>query len=515
MKKYMRLTALAMALMLMFSGCSKKGQDGPGGEGGGPGGMPMGMEEQGSTATAVKTQTLELSSISNEYMYSGSIQPSDEVNVNSTLSGKVAMVNFDVGDEVKAGDVLFTMDTTSIQNSVKVAEASVESAKTSVATAENNLKMANGASMQTQIENAKNSITSAQTSVKNAKTSVTNAQVSLDNSKISLEKAEKDYNTSKQLYEAGGLSEDSMNDSKDAYDKAKNAYTQAELSLEQANTQYTSAQDSLTQAQTNYDILVNQTSQENVTKAQDSLNQAKAQLASSEAQLNSSKQNLEDAVVKAPISGTISQCNVTAGASLSQGTSPFVIIGTNSVDIKVNVAEQMINSIKAGDEVRITIPTISSENFTGNISSVSPDANSDGTYEVKINVPNPTGELKSGMFAEVYFTKEKSDNAIVIPRDSVITKDGESYVYVVEGTTAKKCTVEIGIDNGDTVEITSGLSAGMTIVTEGQTYLVDGDTVNDVTNKSVTSKSTEPETGSDSEQAPPQDSEQMPAENRK
>jgi RND family efflux transporter MFP subunit len=429
--------------------------------------------------------------------------------VYSALSGKVATVNFGVGDEVKAGDVLFTMDTTSIENSIKVSEASVNSAQTSVTTAENNLKMANGSSMQTQIESAKNSITNAETSLKNAQTSVDNAKVSLDNAKINLDKAEKDYNTNLQLYEAGGLSEENMDNYEKSYEQAKNTYTQAELSVEQANTQYQSAQSSLAQAKTNYNILVNQTSQENVTKAQDSLAQAQAQLESSKAQLNSSNQNLMDAVVKAPISGTVSQCNVTAGATLSQGTSPFVIIGTNSVDVKVNVAEQMINSIKAGDPVRINIPTLSDEDFDGTISSVSPDANSDGTYEVKVNIPNPDGSLKSGMFAKVYFTKDKNDSAIVIPRDSVITKDGESYVFAVENGTAKKYVVEIGIDNGDTVEITSGLSEGMTIVTEGMTYIIDGDAVNDVTNKTTT-KTTDATEGesksesSDDSQTPPQ-----------
>lgn len=477
MKKYVRLTATAMTVLMLLCGC---------GSGDKPEGMPGNMPAQGmqeETATAVNTQTIELSSISNEYSYSGSLEPCDEVNVYSALSGKVATVNFDVGDTVQAGDVLFTMDTTSIENSIKVSEASVKTAETSVNTAENNLKMANGASMQTQIESAKSAITSAENSLKNAQTSVDNAEVSLNTAKLNLDKAENDYNTYSQLYAAGGLSEENMNNYKDAYEQAQNSYAQAQLSLEQANIQYKSAQDSLDQANTNYDILVNQTSEENLIQAQDNLDQAKAQLESSKAQLDSTKQSLDDAVVTAPISGTISQCNVTAGANLSQGTTPFVIIGTNSVDVAVNVSEQLINSIKAGDEVRISIPTLSDEDFSGTISSVSPDANSDGTYEVKVNIPNEDGSLKSGMFAEVYFTKEKSDNAIVISRDSVITKDGESYVFAVEDGKAKRYDVEIGIDNGDMVEITSGLSVGMKIVTEGQTYLADGDAVNDVTNK--------------------------------
>lgn len=486
MKKYLKTTAILITV-LMLGGCGGKGApQGMRGEKGAPEGMPDMARQQEKSAAAVRTQMLSQKAISNEYMYSGAILPSDEVAVYSALNGKVAAVNFDVGDEVSAGDVLFAMDTESIENSVKISEAGVNSSKTSVAAAENNLKMANGASMEAQLENAKNSITNAQSSLKNAQTGVDNARAALSSAKISLDKAENDYNINKQLYEAGGLSAESMNSYKDAYDKAKNSYTQSELSLEQAENQYSSAQDSLKQAQTSYDILANKTAAENLTKAQDSLNQAKAQLESSRAQLESSKQSLKDAYVKAPISGTVSQCNVTAGASLSQGVSPFVIINTSSVDIKVNVSENMINSIKAGDSVRINIPVLSAgEDFDGTISYVSPDANSDGTYEVKVNLPNNDGALKSGMFARVYFTKEKNENALVLPRDCVITKDGESYVFAVEDGKAKKCAVETGIDNGDEVEIISGVTEGMTIVTEGQTYLSDGDSVNDVTNKAA------------------------------
>ncbi|MBQ6555865.1 MAG: efflux RND transporter periplasmic adaptor subunit, partial [Firmicutes bacterium] len=389
------------------------------------------------------------------------------------------------------------MDTKDIENSIKVSEASVNSAQTSVNTAQNNLNMANGASMQTQLQNAKNSITNAESSLKNAQTAVDNAQLALDNAKINLEKAETEYNNNVELFEVGGISEETMNNSKDSYEQAKNQYSQSELSLQQSQNQYNSAQDSLSQAQTNYDILVNQTSKENIIKAQDSLKQSQAQLESSKTQLTNTRQNLDDAYVKSPISGVVSQCNVTAGANLSQSASPFVIINTDSVDVKVNVAEQMVNSIKAGDGVRIKVSTLSDEYMNGNISYVSPDANSDGTYEVKVNIPNGDGRLKSGMFAEVYFTKEKSDNAVVIDRDSVVTKDGESYVFVVEGDTAKKTVVEIGIDNGDTVEITSGLSQGMTIVTEGQTYLTDGDKINDVTNKKANNNSAKQETQND------------------
>ena len=504
MKKYLKLTAAVLSAFIMLTGCGGD-ENGFGGMG-----MPNGEEMQEESATPVKTVKLELSSISNEYMYSGSIEPSDEVDVTCKLSGEVAKVNFDVGDTVNEGDILFVMDTEDIEKDIKLAQASVKSAQTGVDSAENNLKMANGASMQSQLDNAKNSITNAESSLErakisldNAQTSVDNAQIMLNNSKINLGKAKKTYEDNSTLYDGGVISEEEFTNSKIAYDEAKNSYSQAELSLQQAKNQYSieqsqydSAIDSLSQAQRDYELLANETSQENTIKAEDNLKQSQAQLESSNIQLEKTMQSLNDAYVRAPISGVVSKCNVTAGANLSMNEASFVIINTNSVNVKVNVAEQMVNSIKQGDNVRIIITSLDSKEITGKISYVSPDANSDGTYEVKVNIENNDGSLKGGMFTEVYFTKEKSDNAIVIDRDAVISKNGEEYVFVVEGDTVTKTNVEIGIDNGDTVEITSGLSEGQTIVTEGQSYLKDGEKIKDVTNK--TSKTEREETANES-----------------
>ncbi|MBR1442835.1 MAG: biotin/lipoyl-binding protein, partial [Firmicutes bacterium] len=342
MEKYLKLTAAVLSAFIMLTGCGGDTD---------PGGIPEGEPTQEEKVTPVKTTKIELSSISNEYMYSGSIEPSDEVNVTCKLSGKVSKVNFDVGDTVNEGDILFVMDTEDIENDIKAAQAGVKSAQTGVDTAENNLKMANGASMQSQLDNAKNAITNAENSLErakisldNAQKSVDNAQIALDNSKINLDKAQKTYEDNVTLYDGGVITEEELINSKNAYDEAKNSYSQAELSLQQAKNQYSieqsqydSANDSLMHAQKDHELLANETSQENTIKAEDNLKQSKAQLESSNVQLEKTMQSLNDAYVRAPISGVVSKRNVTAGTNLSQSEAPFVIINTDSVDVKVNV----------------------------------------------------------------------------------------------------------------------------------------------------------------------------------
>jgi len=499
--KIIQCSALMLSLVFLLSGCGNKAQGaGKGGNGKG-GGMPPMMQEQTKVLTAVEVTKIEKSSIGNEYMYSGTIAPSAQVNVLSTSNGKVATVNFDVGDKVNKGDVLFTMDTTDIQNSINEANASLKSVEASIKSAQTNLELANGANVQSQIQNAQNSIDNAQNSIEKAQSDIETSKINLDNAEISLNKAKSDYETNKLLYEAGGISKEAFENYEDTYTKAQNsyeqsktAYSQSELSLKQANDNYN-------QALASYEIVAKQTPEENIRKAQDSYNSAVAQKASSEARLATLQKSLSDASVKSPISGTVLECNVTAGAVLSQ-SSPFVIIDLNTVNIEVNVSEQMINSVKVGDSVNIKVSTLSSETFKGNVSTIAPGANSDGTYKIKIEINNHNGKLKAGMFAEVYFVREKSDNTIVLPRNTVISKNDENYVFVEENGVVTKTNVTLGIDNGDEIEITEGLNEGMNVVTKGQTYLKDGDTVN-VINDEIENQDTENQNMENNEQENP------------
>ena len=120
----------------------------------------------------------------------------------------------------------------------------------------------------------------------------------------------------------------------------------------------------------------------------------------------------------------------------------------------------------------------SAEPLQGHVSTIAPATGQTGMYTVKVELDNKEGLIKSGMMAEVRFTMDSSDDAIVLPRNAVITKEDETYVYVVENGTAKKVLVELGIEAADTIEITSGLSDGDAVVTKGQTYISDGEEVN-------------------------------------
>ena len=98
-------------------------------------------------------------------------------------------------------------------------------------------------------------------------------------------------------------------------------------------------------------------------------------------------------------------------------------------------------------------------------------------FAVTISVPADVSGLLAGMFAEVTFHTDASENAISVPSEAILTSGSTQYVYVVEGNTAKYTVVTTGLTGSGVTEVTSGLSEGQQLVTVGQNYLHDGDAV--------------------------------------
>ncbi|GEM_PF-205865 len=534
MKKYVKITALMLA-MLLVAGCAQKNKE------------SSEQTAQTETITNVEVSKPEIRTMKDEYKYNGTLKPKDTVNVVGTLSANVEHAYYEVGEYVAKDAKLFDMDTEDVQLSINSAKASLDTVNANIRSAQTGVDLANGSSMESQLSSAKNNITNCQTSlenaktaaqtaqkgvdnadiqikqaeigVKNAQTAIDNAQIALNNAQIALNNAQQTYSDNRQLYEVGGISMEALNNSEDAleqmqnsYNTALNAYNSAQAGYDSANASYQSAvnaketasnslttaqravqsaQTALEKANDDYDRLKNTTASENSRRASDSLNTAQASKSSVLAAIDQAQSKLDDASVSSPISGVVLEKNVTVGGFYSAGQTAYKIADTSSMDIEVNISENISSILGLGSKVDITIPSISDEKFEGAVSELSPEANSDGTYKVKVRVPNPDGKLVSGKFANISFAKEESANALSVPRNSVIHKDDEYYVFIIDGDKAVKKNVQIGIDNGDYIEIKKGISVKDDVVTTGQTYLKDGDKVNIVAGDEENSSNTE------------------------
>ncbi|MBR1738244.1 MAG: efflux RND transporter periplasmic adaptor subunit [Firmicutes bacterium] len=490
MKRWKAILLISVMTLAPLTGCSE-------------------AEETETAATPVETTIMEAGSIRKDLTYAGKVQPKETVNVTSKMSGQVDKVYHDMGDVVEEGDILFTLDEKDIRNQIKQLEAQLNVSNASVASAQTGLANVNGGQsetsrlqMKTGVENAETAVKNAQISVDNAKIALDNSQVALENAKASLDDVEKKYNDTKVLYEAGVATKSDFDSVELAYTQAKNGYTQSLNAYESAKNGYSTAQNAYetaltaqNQAKESLAIFDEKIMNENTTTAQNGVNSAVAGRESVEVQLQIARETLADATVRAPISGTITNKNISASNMVSAASAPFTIVDMSSVTVDVNVSEKLINFITVGQEVDVTIGTIGDDTIKGKIKNISPATDNTSTYPVKIEIDNKDGKIKPGMFAEIKFKLQESNNAIVVPRNTVINKDGEYYVYVIENGLAKKTDVTVGIDNGVDIEITSGLNEGDEVVTTGQTYVTDGEGV-----RIINSDATEENDGENAEE---------------
>ena len=139
----------------------------------------------------------------------------------------------------------------------------------------------------------------------------------------------------------------------------------------------------------------------------------------------------------------------------------------------------MISKVIKDEKVNVYISAVREKNFEGIIKRVSPTPDEDTkTYPVEIEIDNLDGLIKSGMFAEVEMVLKESDKNIVISRKNLELEDGNWFAYIVEDEVVKKIPVKIGIDNGEELEIRSGLKENDKVITKGREYVTEGEKVN-------------------------------------
>ncbi len=450
-----------------------------------------------STATDLPPEKAVAVNVANAYVkelqknlaYPGQVKASEQLPVAGKLSGKVDKVFFSQGDAVKAGDILYTMDTADLQNNVKTLESQLETSETAVRTAQTGVELAGGSQIQLQLLQSGASVNQAETGLEQAKRNIEQAQLTLEQRELSYNQAQTAYDNAaktqsetKILFDVGGVpksqleqADTALKNAESALEQARSVYEQAKNSLNLSVLSEAQAKKTYEQALENQNIVSNVTQSEGLRKAQDALAQATAQRNGVLVNLEIAKEKLNDASVRSPINGIISARSVEEGAMITTAAVPFMVARTDIVEIKVNVTEMILNKLSEGQKVSVSISAASDKPYTGEIDAISPVANeASAAFEVKIAIPNKDNAIKPGMYAEAYFVRERAENALVLPRSAVMTEGGTSYVYIVYSDAAKKQEITTGLDTGEEIQITAGLDAAANVVVKGQKYLKDG-----------------------------------------
>lgn len=193
----------------------------------------------------------------------------------------------------------------------------------------------------------------------------------------------------------------------------------------------------------------------------------------------------QPAEITAPVAGIVGRVYVDKGARVSppdpgpgMGTAVLRIVNMDQVKVVVHVIEKDFAKIKLNQRAEISVDAYPDEKFSGRTTLISPTISpTTRTASVEITIPNRDHRLKPGMFAQVDVIISKKDDAILIPAYAVIEQSEMRKVMTVVGGRAKSELIELGADQGELVEIRSGLKEGDTLIVAGHHRISSGDLI--------------------------------------
>ncbi|MFM1653822.1 efflux RND transporter periplasmic adaptor subunit [Brevibacillus sp. B_LB10_24] len=431
-----------------------------------------------NTGTFMQIMTVKRGDVTETVASSGTVQASQRVSLSPGNSADITAIHVQVGDQVKAGQVLAALDDSSAQIQMKAAQANLSSALAKLAEAKKPKTASEMRALEANVNQAKVVLDSAKNSYDTQK-----ARNDLEKAKMNLQNAQNTYNSQKNLYDEGGISKSEYDQAKQSLDQARIEYDNAVLQASQSQGQ---SKSSLEQAQSSYESAVSALQEAKNGPDATAVQSAQASVEQAEAQLQEQKMALEKLTVKAPMDGVIVAINGNLGEPPSQ---PFIVMdnsNSGNLEVMAQISESDIGKVKVGQTAAFTSSSYPDKEFSGKVTLIYPEATTESgvtTYKVLLSVDNKEGLLKTGMSTNVTIEVGTHKNVLYVLPAALKTQNGKDGVYLAsaakEGTgetrqgTARGSSanlpfrfqeVKIGYFSADRVEITEGLQEGDQVV---------------------------------------------------
>ena len=397
----------------------------------------------------------------------GSLAPAHELAVAFAGSGKVTEVLVEVGDVVKAGDMLARLDDTDAQQAVADAALQVRQAEISLALAqveaEAGLAQANLAAAQADYERTL-------TNEAHTGDQLTSARINLKQAQEALQDAQEAYDT--------------------AWDEAREweTYvqphkTKIENERDSATRNLEKAKDNLAVARANYNLAVigidksaPQNADIKVLNAQIALDKQPVQLEQTQLSLEQARfklataqRNLEETVLVAPMDSVVTALNIQAGEWAAGNQAAVVLSDLSTLVVDIGLDESDVPHIALGQEARVTLDAFDDVELTGAITAIAPKANTQAgvvLYPVTITLDPTDIPIRAGMTADVEIVTGSATDVLIVPLRAIRSHDGQNFVQrklrasEADPTGFIMIPVELGLVSDTYAEVRSGLEAG-------------------------------------------------------
>jgi multidrug efflux pump subunit AcrA (membrane-fusion protein) len=366
----------------------------------------------------------------------GSFVAEESSDVAPLTSGRVLETPVDVGARVERGDIIARLDDADAVLRLEQARASAEQAEAALRQAQAKIGFAGGIFNPEEVPE----VQSAQASYKSA----------LADAKMAEADAERYAN----LVETGDIS-------RSAYEKQA---TQAETARARADTALKQYETALNTARQNYQAIAS----------------AQAFLAAAKAQLAQAQKAVDDTVIKAPISGYVTERPIAVGEYVTPASRILTIVQSNPIKLQMQIAGPDSTRIGVGMKVMARVEGLGDREFEGKITVLNPSLDPDSrSMMVEAKFENPSMELRPGMFATARVLLPGKEQAVMVPRNAVLVDSvlDSAEVFIIQEGKARVSVVNLGKAEADNVRILSGVSAGDVVATNRLPELYDGASV--------------------------------------
>lgn len=401
--------------------------------------------------------------------YTGTTRPVQEVSLRSQVEGQLLSLSVDVGDRIKQGQVLAELDDAILVTTVNQAQAELAARASEVASAQAQVTNA-----RTQTERARLELQQAQANTTRLQ-KLLNAQV--EQARLESQQAQADAARQQKLVSAGAI----------AAQQAQQAQTAARTANQALLREKASAVQQVGQAQTAART-ANQalrSAQEQVRTQQQAVAVTQGRVAAQQAVVAQVQKRKSYSVLSSPITGSVLERLTETGNLIQPGGEILKLGDFSRVKVIVEVSELELAEIRLGQSASVRLDAFSNRQFLGKVTRLSPAADPAARLvPVEVTIPNPQGQIGSGLLARVGFDQAAAQR-VVVPEAAFQKTAGQSsskstlFVVTGEGNQAKVAArqVAVGERADGQVEILSGLRPGERFVARSARPLKDGQAV--------------------------------------
>lgn len=182
--------------------------------------------------------------------------------------------------------------------------------------------------------------------------------------------------------------------------------------------------------------------------------------------------------IMAPMDGVISERFIKVGNTIKANDRVFHVTTLDPLIIYLHAPEKEYRKIRTGQVAAVEVDALQGRRFMASVTRISPVIDPlSGTFKITVEVADTSGALKPGMFGRIHIVHEVHENALLVPREALLTDGDEESVFVVKDGKAERRVLQTGLTRDGKVEVLAGLADDEGFVLVGQTGLKDGTAV--------------------------------------